>query len=91
MEKRVEVILDPQEGRYYYTTRWTEKVFNSDGVEQYFSTNQLHYVGKYIGGRIEGWGPNLKEWIHFIDDKGEEVVVTSNNINTCFYEVKPVP
>ena len=83
MSHKVEVVCEPQEGRYYYTTTWTEKI---DNGERYFSTNPLRYVGKYIGGRIEGWGEKMQEWQHFINDRGEEVVVTCND-TTAFYEV----
>ena len=89
MTERVEVTLVPQEGRYYYVTTWTEQIISNNYEHTvYYSTNPLHYMGKYIGGRIEGWGADMKEWAHFINEDGAEVTVMYNNVfTTAFYEV----
>jgi hypothetical protein len=87
MAERKEVVVDPQMGRYYYVTTWTEQEKIDEYTTRYFSTNPLRYVGKYIGGRMEGWGTEQKEWAYFTDDKGEDVVVTYNKaLTTAFYE-----
>jgi hypothetical protein len=87
MTERKEVTVDPQMGKYYYVTTWTEKEVIDEYRNRYFSTKPIHYVGKYIGGRMEGWGKNQKEWAHFINADGEEFVVTYNSaMTTAFYE-----
>jgi CRISPR/Cas system CMR-associated protein Cmr5 small subunit len=87
MAERKEVVVDLQMGRYYYVTTWTEQEKIDEYTTRYFSTNPLRYVGKYIGGRMEGWGTEQKEWAYFTDDKGEDVVVTYNKaLTTAFYE-----
>jgi hypothetical protein len=89
MAERKEVVVEPQMGRYYYVTTWTEQEKIDEYSNRYFSTNPLRYVGKYIGGRMEGWGTEQKEWAYFTDDKGEDVVVTYNKaLTTAFYEAK---
>ena len=91
MAERKEVVVEPQMGRYYYVTTWTEQEKIDEYSNRYFSTNPLRYVGKYIGGRMEGWGTEQKEWAYFTDDKGEDVVVTYNKaLTTAFYEEKHV-
>jgi hypothetical protein len=95
MTERKEVVLEPREGRVYYATTWTEKVIdpsiNCDyniKNTRYFSTAPLEYAGKYIGGRIEGWGKDLKEWAHFLNKQGEEVIILYNkDSTTAFCEV----
>jgi hypothetical protein len=87
MAERKEVTVDPQVGKYYYVTTWTEQEKINEYCNRYFTTKPIHYIGKYIGGRMEGWGKNLKEWAHFVDEKGEEFVVTYNSeMTTAFYE-----
>ena len=85
---RHKVILTPQEGRYYSVTTWTEQIISNDFESTtYYSTKPLKYVGKYIGGRIEGWGKHMKEWGHFMNEQGAVVVVTYNEeLTTAFYE-----
>ena len=91
MEARKEVVVDPQEGRYYYATTWTESEVIDDYTHRYFSTNPLKYVGKYIGGRIQGWGTAQKEWAHFINEQGEKVIVAYNQeLTTAFYELPKI-
>lgn len=91
MTERKEVIVNPQMGKYYYVTTWTDKEMIDEYSNRYFSTKPMHYVGKYIGGRMEGWGKDLNEWAHFVDEKGEELVVTYNSaMTTAFYEVKDI-
>lgn len=86
MTERKEVTIDPQMGKYYYVTTWTEKERINEYSNRYFSTNTLRYVGKYIGGRMEGWGKEQKEWAHFINADGEEVMIRYNSaMTTAFY------
>ena len=87
MAERKEVVIEPQVGKYYYVTTWTEQEKINEYTTRYFTTKPIDYIGKYIGGRIEGWCKNLKEWAHFVDEKGEEFVVTYNSdMTTAFYE-----
>ena len=89
MENRKEVVIDIQEGHYYYATTWTEKEVIDYYSNRYFTINPLKYVGKYIGGRMEGWGTEKKEWAHFINEDGDKVIVTYNQeLTTAFYEKK---
>ncbi len=83
MDKKLEVICSPQEGRTYYSTTYTEKVGESP-YERYFTTNPLTYVGKYTGSRADGWGINHKEWSYFINEQNEEIIVT-HELTTAFY------
>ena len=81
----VEVVRNPQEGRYYYATTFTKQ-----DQEGYFTTNTLTYMGRYIGGRSEGWGKEMQEWSHFVNEKGEEVIIT-HKPRTAFYHIKHLP
>jgi len=83
----VEVVCQPQEGRYYYVTTYTKQ---EQEQERYFTTNPLTYVGRYIGGRIEGWGKELQEWSHFVNEQGKEVIIL-HNPRTAFYHIKHLP
>ncbi len=81
----IEVIREPQEGRYYYVTEYNEQI-----GDVYFTTNGLKYVGKYTGTRIDGWGKNMQELSYFTNDDGEEVIVRHTE-KTAFYQVKHLP
>ena len=81
----IEVILEPLEGRYYYVTEYNEQIGDA-----YFTTHGLKYVGKYFGTRMEGWGKNMKEMSHFMNDEGQEIIIT-HTAKTAFYPVKHLP
>jgi hypothetical protein len=81
----IEVILEPLEGRYYYVTEYNERI-----GDVYFTTHGLKYVGKYFGTRMEGWGKNMKEMSHFMNDEGQEIIITHTE-KTAFYPVKHLP
>lgn len=86
---KLEVICQPQEGRYYYATTFTEEIGKGNET-RYYTTNLLTYMGRYTGGRIEGWGNDMKEWSHFINDEGEEVIIKHSKL-TAFYHIKHIP
>ena len=86
MTSEVEVIRSPQEGRYYCVTTYTYKTGDNYEDARYFSTNPLRYLGKYIGSRSEGWGVNMKEWSHFINEEGAKLILTHCE-TTAFYRV----
>ena len=87
---KLEVICQPQEGRYYYATTFTEEIVDEKNETRYYTTNLLTYMGLYTGGRIEGWGNDMKEWSHFINDEGEEVIIKHSKL-TAFYHIKHIP
>ena len=86
---KLEVIRQPQEGRYYYATTFTEEI-GKRNEKRYYTTNMLTYMGCYTGGRSEGWGNDMQEWSHFINDKGEEVIIKHYKL-TAFYHIKHIP
>jgi hypothetical protein len=101
-ETKLEVVCEPQEGRYYYVTTYTEETGTNEigtseigtseigtneigtSEKRYYTTKPLIYMGRYIGGRIEGWGNDMKEWSHFINDEGQEVIIRHSKL-TAFY------
>jgi hypothetical protein len=94
-ETKLEVVCEAQEGRYYYATTYTEETnasetgTNETGTEEkrYYTTKPLIYMGRYIGGRIEGWGNDMKEWSHFINDEGEEVIIKHSKLTAfCLFK-----
>jgi hypothetical protein len=82
--EKVEVILNAQENRHYCVTDFSEIVNKDTEHMRYCSTNPLIYVGKHTGYRIEGWGKDMKEWSHFINEQGKEVIITHTE-TTAFY------
>lgn len=76
----LEVICEPQEGRSYYATSFTEKI-----EDKYYTTNPLTYVGRYIGNSIQ----NREEFCHFINEAGEEVILI-HKPRTAFYHIKQI-
>lgn len=83
----VEVVCQPQEGRYYYATTFTKQ---DQEQERYFTTNPLTYMGRYIGGRVEGWGKDQQEWSHFVNKQGKEISLR-HKPRTAFYHIKHLP
>jgi hypothetical protein len=82
----LEVVRDPQEGRYYYAT-----TFTIQDNERYFTTNPLTYMGRYIGGQIiERRDEEPQEFSYFVNKKGEEVEVI-HNPRTAFYHISHLP
>ncbi len=75
-ETKLEVVCEPQEGYYYYAITYTSET----GTSETGTMKSLIYMGRYIGGRIEGWGNNMKEWSHFINDDGEEVIIKHSKL-----------
>jgi len=86
---KLEVVCRPQEGRYYFLTTFTEET-GQNLTKKYFTTNPLTYLGRYTGGRSEGWGDDMKNWEHFINDDGKEVIIECSRV-TAFYHIYYIP
>ena len=85
--KKVEVVVNAQENRYYFATHFTELVDKDTKRERYYTIHDpIQYLGKHTGMRSEGWGKDMKEWSHFIRD-GEEVVIEHTE-TTAFYHAE---
>jgi hypothetical protein len=86
MAKKLEVVREAQENRYYYVTDFTEVVDKDTDREKYYTIHpQTRYVGQHTGSRMDGWGKDMRMWSHFMN-KGHEVIVVHTN-TTAFYHV----
>lgn len=79
------------DGKYYEYAECTRK----DGVwpnKNYYTNNNLIYVGKLIKTLTGGYGDNRWRRDYFSDNYGKEHIVNySYEGNTCFREVSELP
>jgi len=74
--------MTPIEGKYYKTTTYTRKNNN-----KYYSTNELHYVGKYIRHASCGYHDSAEHYAIFDNNGVEKIVHYTYEGTTCFIEV----
>jgi hypothetical protein len=74
-----EVVLTPQEGKYYYYTTWSQKIGDAP-KERYFTNNMMSCAGKYLRDKENAWV--------FLNFNREEVTVIHTD-QLAFYEVTP--
>ena len=81
MSPMQEVVLAPQEGKYYYYTNWSRKTGDAPN-ERYFTNNMMSHAGKCLREK-----ENKNAWV-FLNFKREEVTVFHTD-RLAFYEVTP--
>ena len=81
MSPMQEVVLAPQEGKYYYYTNWSQKT-GDEPNERYFTNNMMSHAGKCLREK-----ENKNAWV-FLNFKREEVTVFHTD-QLAFYEVTP--
>jgi hypothetical protein len=82
--------ISPKPGYYYETAEYTHKKGTwSEKNEQYFTTNPMRYVGKFIKHITFGFGDSATH-IDIFDDNGKEIsVYYLYEGTTSFREVSP--
>ena len=76
----------PSEGKYYKTTKYTEK-----RDDKYYTTNELIYVGKYIRHATNGgYGDSGEHYAIFEKDGVQGYVHYDYDGRTCFIEVEKI-